>query len=119
VKPRQPATKTSLRRVAGGYQKTKPMTAEDQTRQSYKQLDAVLTTLRNNSEKGFNKNRSPDDVIRTTPERAQAIAKIKEALDWLTKDLKALVKPSPGTAPNPNNYCTSSCSSGSSQSLKL
>jgi hypothetical protein len=72
-----------------------------QTKKLRQDLDAVLQSLKHDSEKDFKGLRIPDYPVRSSRERSIAITKIQEAIMWLGMDLKAINEETPGTCPNP------------------
>jgi hypothetical protein len=75
------------------------------TKQFRKDLDAVLSELKQASSPHFNEfaaeGVSYPPGYRNSPERSIAITKIQEAIMWLGMDLKAINEEQPGAAPNP------------------
>jgi hypothetical protein len=75
------------------------------TKQFRKDLDGVLSELKQAASPQFNPN-APDSLAyppgyRHSSERANAIMKIQEAIMWLGMDLKAINEEEPGASPNP------------------
>jgi hypothetical protein len=88
-----------------------PFTAISDTKQFRKNLDLVLSELKQASSPQFNPNVvdgiSHPPGYRSSPERSIAITKIQEAIMWLGMDLKAINEetPSEETAnPYPQSY---------------
>ena len=75
------------------------------TKQFRKDLDGVLSHIRQASSPQFNPD-APDGKCcppgyRNSPERSTAIMKVQEAIMWLGMDLKAINEEEPGSSPNP------------------
>lgn len=92
------------------------------TKQFRKDLDEVLTRLKNASGDLFNGSVQSFPVPRRSRERSLAITKIQEAIMWLGMDLKSINESDLGSAPNPypQSYDpTSPVISPTSEGLKL
>lgn len=72
-----------------------------QTKQARKDLDAVLQSVKCDSDPKYTGMRPPEHPVRQSRERSLAITKIQEAIMWLGMDLKAIDEESPGASPNP------------------
>jgi len=84
---------------------TPPFTAISDTKQFRKDLDEVLSKLKQASSPQFNpdapKGKSYPPGHRSSRERSLAVTKIQEAIMWLGMDLKAINEEEPGSSPNP------------------